>query len=106
MKKRIAVLLLIVMAMSLVACGGANDSGTNLVKVGETTINESELAPPSIYPSNPAISPSSGKRFISFLENTFFPSTVTSKTPPVDGSNSTSTLEIFFNSSSNLEARG
>ncbi len=43
MKKRIAVLLLIVMAMSLVACGGANDSGTDLVKVGETTINESEL---------------------------------------------------------------
>lgn len=43
MKKSIAVLLLIVMAMSLVACGGANDSGTDLVKVGETTINESEL---------------------------------------------------------------
>jgi len=43
MKKRIAVLLLIVMAMSLVACGGANDSGTDLVKVGENTINESEL---------------------------------------------------------------
>lgn len=43
MKKRIAVLLLIVMVMSLVACGGANDSGIDLVKVGETTINESQL---------------------------------------------------------------
>lgn len=43
MKKMIAVLLLIVMAMSLAACSGGNDSGTDLVKVGDTTINESEL---------------------------------------------------------------
>ncbi|MDD3169491.1 MAG: hypothetical protein PHC91_08550, partial [Eubacteriales bacterium] len=43
MKKMIAVLLLIVMAMSLVACSGGSDSGTDLVKVGDTTINDSEL---------------------------------------------------------------
>lgn len=43
MKKFIAVSLLIVLTMSLAACGGKKDENTALVKVGETTINESEL---------------------------------------------------------------
>lgn len=44
MKKMIAVILLIVMMMSLAACSGdKKDSGTDLVKVGDTTINESQL---------------------------------------------------------------
>lgn len=43
MKKIIAVLLLVVMAMSLVACSGNGDSNTDLVKIGDTTINQSEL---------------------------------------------------------------
>ena len=43
MKKIIAVMLLIVLTMSLVACGGEKDNNSDLVKVGETTINENEL---------------------------------------------------------------
>ncbi|HVI42635.1 MAG TPA: SurA N-terminal domain-containing protein, partial [Anaerovoracaceae bacterium] len=44
MKKFVAVILLIVMTMSLVACGGAKkDNSTDLVKVGDTTINENQL---------------------------------------------------------------
>jgi foldase protein PrsA len=44
MKKIIAVILLIVMTMSLAACGSnKKDSGTDLVKVGDTTINEEQL---------------------------------------------------------------
>lgn len=43
MRKIIAVMLLIVLTMSLVACGGEKDNNSDLVKVGETTINENEL---------------------------------------------------------------
>lgn len=44
MKKIIAVMLLIVLTMSLVACGGdKNENGSDLVKVGDTTISENEL---------------------------------------------------------------
>ena len=43
MKKIIAVMLLIVLTMSLVACGGEKNNNSDLVKVGETTINENEL---------------------------------------------------------------
>lgn len=44
MKKMIAVILLIAMTVSLAACSGGNDkSGSDLVKVGDTTINESQL---------------------------------------------------------------
>jgi foldase protein PrsA len=44
MKKMIAVILLIVMMMSLAACGSdKKNSGTDLVKVGDTTISEEQL---------------------------------------------------------------
>ncbi len=44
MKKMIAVILLFVMMMSLAACSGSKkDSGSDLVKVGDTTITESQL---------------------------------------------------------------
>lgn len=44
MKKFIAVLLLIVMTMSLSACSGEKkDNGSDLVKVGDTTISNNEL---------------------------------------------------------------
>jgi parvulin-like peptidyl-prolyl isomerase len=44
MKKMIAVILLIAMMFSLAACGGGKkDGGTDLVKVGDTTINENQL---------------------------------------------------------------
>lgn len=44
MKKMIAVILLIVMMMSLAACSGSKkDSGSDLVKVGDTTITASQL---------------------------------------------------------------
>lgn len=44
MKKFIAVMLMIVMMLGLAACGGdKKDSGTDLVKVGDTSINESQL---------------------------------------------------------------
>ncbi len=43
MKKYLSVLLLIVMVLSLASCGGNEKEGVDLVKVGETTINESEL---------------------------------------------------------------
>ncbi|HYE68202.1 MAG TPA: SurA N-terminal domain-containing protein, partial [Anaerovoracaceae bacterium] len=43
MKKIIAVMLLIVLTMSLVACSGEKDNNSDLVKVGETTISENEL---------------------------------------------------------------
>ena len=44
MKKIIAVMLLIVMMMSLAACGGEKkDKATDLVKVGDTSINENQL---------------------------------------------------------------
>lgn len=42
MKKIIAVLLLIVMTVSLAACGG-KQSGADLVKVGDASINENQL---------------------------------------------------------------
>jgi hypothetical protein len=42
MKKIIAGILLIVMAAGLAACGG-DESGGDLVKVGESTISEKEL---------------------------------------------------------------
>lgn len=42
MRKIIAVLLLIVMTVSLAGCGG-KQSGTDLVKVGDAAINESQL---------------------------------------------------------------
>ena len=44
MKKIIAVMLLIAMMFSLAACGGdKKDNGTDLVKVGDTTINANQL---------------------------------------------------------------
>lgn len=44
MKRIIAVMLLIVLTMSLAACSGdKKDNGSDLVKVGDTTISESEL---------------------------------------------------------------
>lgn len=44
MKKMIAVMLLIAMILSLTACSGdKKDNGTDLVKVGDTVINESQL---------------------------------------------------------------
>lgn len=44
MKKIIAVILLIAMTVSLAACsGGKEKSGSNLVKVGDSTISESQL---------------------------------------------------------------
>lgn len=44
MKKVIAVMLLIAMMVGLAACSGdKKDKGTDLVKVGDTTINKSEL---------------------------------------------------------------
>jgi foldase protein PrsA len=45
MKKFIAVLLLITLSMSMVACGGSKkDNNTDLVKVGNTTITEDKLS--------------------------------------------------------------
>ena len=44
MKKILTVLLLIVMTMSMAGCGGDKEnSDSDLVKVGDTTINENEL---------------------------------------------------------------
>lgn len=43
MKKFLAVLLLIVIIISVSACGGQEKSGTDLVKVGDTIISENEL---------------------------------------------------------------
>lgn len=43
MKKYLSVLLLIVVVLSLASCGGKEKEGVDLVKVGEATINESEL---------------------------------------------------------------
>lgn len=43
MKKFIAVLLLLALTLSLAACGSKSDGSTDLVKVGDTTINENEL---------------------------------------------------------------
>ncbi|MEL7655775.1 MAG: peptidylprolyl isomerase [Bacillota bacterium] len=43
MKKFIAVLLLIALTLSLAACGGKDGQGSDLVKVGDTAINESKL---------------------------------------------------------------
>lgn len=43
MKKFIAVLLLIALTFSLSACGKSGQSGGDLVKVGDTTINETKL---------------------------------------------------------------
>ncbi len=43
MRKYLTVLLLIVLTISLAACGGKEKEGADLVKVGETTINESQL---------------------------------------------------------------
>ena len=43
MKKLIAVLLLVVMIMSLTACGDKSDGGTDLVKVGDAAINADQL---------------------------------------------------------------
>lgn len=44
MKKIMAVILLIAMTISLAACsGGKTDGGTDLVKVGDTTITDSQL---------------------------------------------------------------
>jgi len=56
--------------------------------------------------SRPAISPGSGKRPVSFLENTGFPSAVTSKTPPLPAIRFEVTPSDFFSSSAKLAARG
>ena len=43
MKKYLSILLVIVLALSLVACGNKGNSAADLVKVGDTVINSSQL---------------------------------------------------------------
>ncbi len=43
MKKLTAIFLLVIMTMSLAACGDKSDGGTELVKVGDATINENQM---------------------------------------------------------------
>lgn len=61
------------------------------------------------HPSRRAsTSPSSGKRFSSFFENTLTPSTLTSKTPPLEGINSSELMLLPYRTrsfSANLAAR-
>ncbi len=52
------------------------------------------------------ISAGSGKRPADFLENTVFPSTETSKMPPLPAIRFESTPNFFFSSAAKLEARG
>ena len=51
-------------------------------------------------------SPSFGKRPTCFFENTVFPSTITSKTPPLPGVRVVFAPRFCFSSAAKLEARG
>jgi hypothetical protein len=63
--------------------------------------------PPALsQPINCMTSPSAGKRPRLFLENSSFPSTTTSYTPPEEAINSTSAPHFSLSSASSPEARG